>query len=268
MKISFWGFALAALSALSLSVPASGAVITQYSDRASWEAATSGRVDIDFSRADGTSSYLYAPGQNFSSPAVNFTGFYNEGFGNNFFLGWSDASASHNAAWQFTMGGNSTGGLLAGGAQSSVQNGFNSGIIVNMGSNTGINMLAFDFAALRYLQSNNSTLYPLTGALQLVVYENNVATTTVNLSNNTAQILNFIGIRTDGEISGVRLLTSNSTGPNTILATAIMDNFSFGNFTVAPGSGGGGGGELPEPATFLTAAAACLLFSISRYWKR
>jgi hypothetical protein len=266
MKISFWGFALAALSALSLSVPASGAVITQYSDRASWEAATAGRVDIDFSRNESSSLYYTSSlGVNFSSPAVNFVGFYNEGSSDQHFLGWSNASSvpDHNPAWQFTFGGNSTGGILAGGT-GTANNGFTRGIIASMGSNSGVRMLAFDFAALRFLNSNGNAQYPLTGALQLVVYENNVATTTINLSNNAAQVLSFVGIRTDGDISGVRLITSNTA--LAINATAIMDNFSFGTVAQSQG-GGGGGGELPEPATFLTAAAACLLFSISRYWK-
>lgn len=265
MKTSFWGFALAALSALSLSVPASGAVITQYTDRASWQAATSGRVDIDFTRTDATSAYyLNAAGVNFSTPAVNFSGYYNEFGTDSYWLGWSDASPSHNPAWQFTFGGNSTGGILAGGGQSNAQNGFNSGIIVNMGANSGIRMLALDFAALRYSQSNGSAQYPLSNALQLQVYEGGNLTQTIALSNTTAQVLAFIGIRTDGDISGIRLFAQNSA--TSLQATAILDNFSFGTFN--SGNVGGSSGELPEPATFLTAAAACLLFSIGRYWKR
>lgn len=246
------------LTVFCFSLPAGASVINTYNDLLSWQAATdpNGRVDMAFnSNPAWTTGGLLDPyyQSSTSSPAysaggVDVTGFWTtSGSALQNLTQWVLFDATN--APQFAPYHFGPNAVIVGGAPG-VSAGGNAnaaaGLALGLGSQTGITSLAFSYSRLDF-DGSGFTGYGSTAVLE--VYEGGNLTGTINLSVPTGQNpnqLGFVGFRTSGDISGIRLLVPNAT--DTAFSVAAVYDLSFG--ATSPTA------DLPEPSNGLVALSA------------
>lgn len=264
--------ALAALSAICVCVPAQATIINQYSTLSSWQAATAASPSLnDFNSttagaaiAKGNLTYKVGNNANnaynFTTPLVSVLGYYNDNANGSSITLQVNSSASVGPEFEYNSGA-----LMAGGGNSFAAGtgAYNTGLIANFNSASGIRSVSFNYAGLWY-NSGSAPVFPTGSSLQLWVYEGatpgigaSAPTQTVNLSIPSNPTLGFFGFTTTGDIGGIRLVINTPT--NMFDGKAIFDNLSFGQIAATSG-----GADLPEPGTCLLCAAGLLGLTIVR----
>jgi len=245
----------AVLSALFMGASAQATILNEYTDLATWTAATTSQVNQNFNGL-GTLSNGTSAGITLNS--INYRGFYNESSS----VGYDTysytppvGSGDNTGSLGIMMGGSNT----INGTGSAV---YDTGLRVDLGGASSIRGMAFDYSAWRGNRfSPFNQIYSTAGTpivLTLQVYESNVLTSTKNLTVGAGSpALSFFAFTTTGNISGIRLLINTPT--NTDMNRVVLDNFAYAQIAAGGGGGGGGGGgEIPEPQTYLLCAAGLL----------
>lgn len=229
IKKSFLARALLLALAICLCTPLHAGIVNTYSDRAAWQAATTGRTDIDFSAlglgAGGYTSYSTSSGLTMSG--VTFTGY--DGSNNAYFL----YALNPESGWDENFG---TGTLIKGPVW--YQNAGNTTTYLQVVLPSSVTSLGLDLG----------TIMPRGASLRMVVdgvYTGSPITTATNT-------LTFFGFTADAPVNQLRIYVDSGS---ITVTQALIDNFSFGEMLSGSGGGGGGqpppGGETPEAATLL-----------------
>lgn len=225
IKKSVFARALLLALAICLCTPLHAGIVNTYTDRATWQSATAGRTDIDFSAlglaAGGYTSYSTSTGLTLSG--VTFTG-YDES-NNAYFL----YALNPEAGWDENFG---TGTLLKGPMwyQSS-------------GITTTYLQVVLP-ASVTSLGLDLGTITPRGANLRLFldgVYTGSPVTTSTTG-------LTFVGFTTDAAVSQLRIYVDSGS---ITVTQALLDNLSFGQLSGGGGGGGTLGGEVPEISTLL-----------------
>lgn len=217
--------------AICLCMPMHAGIINTFTDRATWQASTTGRTDIDFSAlglaAGGYTSYSTAAGLTMSG--VTFTGY--DSSNNSYFL----YALNPDSGWDENFG---TGTLVKGPFW--YQSGATTTTYLQMVLPASVTSLGLDLG----------TIVPRGGNLRVQVDGVYLASPVTTATNS----LTFLGMTADAPISQVRIYVDSGS----LTATqALIDNVSFGELLVSGGGGGGGGGapppgaETPETSTLL-----------------
>jgi|GEM_PF-1429386 len=202
---------------LMASWSAKASVLGTYNDRATWEALTSGRTDIDFSSlglAPGAfTNYSTAAGLTIGS--ANFTGGYG---GSSYQLYALNPSAGSAEDWN-------SGTLLAGPS-------WLTGAYFQVGLAGGVTSFGLDLMSA----------YPAGATFRIILDGIDLGITVVTGSRPNRT---FFGVRTDVPFSTVRIVFDSSTpfGPQ-----GLFDNIAFGD---AAGGAPPPGGETPEVTTIV-----------------
>lgn len=226
---SFVARALLLAVAIGLCTPMHAGIISTFSDRSAWQAATTGRTDIDFSAlglgAGGYTNYSDSAGLTISG--VTFTG-YDSG-NNAYFL----YALNPDSGWDENFG---TGTLLKGPFwyQSS-------------GITTTYLQVVLP-ASVTSLGLDLGTIMPRTASLRILVDGVYTGSPLATASNS----LNFFGVTADAPISQLRIYVDSGS---LTVTQALLDNFSYGTLLTGGGGSGGGsppmGSETPETSTLL-----------------
>ena len=208
------------------------AVLGTYTDRASWEALTTSRTDINFSSLNLTPGGYQ--GYNTSSGLT---------LGGVQFIGWNGSSYF----------------LYALNPPSGADEDYNSGTILK-GPEWYPNcyLLSVMPANITSVGFDLATVFPGARNIRIQIDGNDLGVVvTLNRPN-----LTFYGVQTDTPIGQIRFLVDSGTQYQTMV---LLDNFAYG---IAAGGGGGGGGggpaETVEATTLLYAATGLALVIIGR----
>jgi hypothetical protein len=227
---------------LLLASAAHASVLQTFSNRVDWEAATTGRTDIDFESLglpQGTGTWWadYSNSTGLTTGGVNFKG--EEGSG--WYL-WAINPPDGDFQDYNTL-------TVLRGPDFRTENG-PSRLLVNLPSN--VTSFGIDLAAINATNQNNNIA---TLRIYLDGIDINVSVTTLARPD-----MKFFGVTTDAPVSQVAIeLTSGEAYTTRMLA----DNVSFG---LASGTTGGttGGGETPEATTLLYVASGAALMAWAR----
>jgi hypothetical protein len=207
-------------------------IISTFTSRASWEAATSGRTDITFDSLGlspgGFTNYSNSTGLTIGS--VTFTGFTINT--SSYFL----YALNPQSGWDENYGS----GTLLKGPMWYQSGGVNSSYI-QLVFLAGITSIGLDLA----------TIGPR-GANVRVSVDGTDLGSAISTSNSA---LSFIGFTADTSVTQVRIYVDSGTLYNT---QALLDNISYGTATPPPGS------QTPETATLLLVGGG--LYGIA--WRR
>lgn len=228
-KKSLFARALLLALAICLCTPLHAGIINTYTDRATWESATTGRTDIDFTAlglgAGGYTSYSTSTGLTMNG--VTFTGY--DSSNNSYFL----YALNPESGWDENFG---TGTLLKGPTWYQT-----SGL-----TSTYLQMVLP--ASVTSIGLDLGTIMPRGANLRVFVdgvYTGSPITTQTNS-------LTFFGFTADAPVNQLRIYVDSGS---LTVTQALVDNFSFGELLSGGGGGGGGqpppGGETPEAATLL-----------------
>ncbi len=259
MQLKSFAIARAALTALILGASAQATILNEYTDLATWTAATTGQVNQDF---NGIGSPYSATSAGVTLSSINYRGFYNESstVGYDTYLYGTPPAGLTLGTGGYMMGGIAMPSVAGSGVATP-----DTGLRVDLSSLAAFNALSFDFSAFRNALGSGNMIYSTAGTpinLTLQVYESGSLTDTRTLTVPVGSPgAGFFGFTTTGSISGVRLLISTPT--NTELNRVLLDNLSYAQ-AVASGGGGGGGGEIPEPQTYLLCAAGLISVALIR----
>jgi hypothetical protein len=218
---------------LLTSLPASGAILGTYTNRALWEAATSGRTDIDFESL----GLVPPPGMNFSnySTAAGLT------LGGATFTGWTGGAyylyAVNPPAGADEDFGSAT--LLRGPE-------WFSGSYLQIALPLTVTSFGLDVM----------TMTPGAGAVRILADGIDVAGAIATALRPTRT---FFGFTSDTPIAQVRVIIDTGTVFQT---QVLVDNVSFGAATSGGGGGGGGGpAETAEITTLIYVASGVALLA-------
>jgi hypothetical protein len=257
MKYISFAIARAALTALILGASAQATILNEYTDFATWSAATG--VATPQQTFSSLGSPYVTSSLGITAGSINYRGFYNESsvVGYDTYLNGSPLAGDSIGSGSYMMGGSN--GAIGTGT-------VDAGLRVDLSALAGLNALSFNFSAWRELTSTGARIYsggtPINLTLQ--VYESGSLTSIKSLLvPSGSPVSGFFGFTTTGTISSIRLMIDTPT--NTNVNRVLLDNLAYATIT-AP-SGGGGGGEIPEPQTYLLCAAGLFGASLLRYKK-
>lgn len=233
--------------AICLCTPLHAGIVNTYTNRATWQAATGGRTDIDFSAlglgAGGYTSYSDSSGLTIGG--VTFTGY--DASNNAYFL----YALNPDSGWDENFG---TGTLLKGPfwyQSAGLTTTYLQLVLPSSVTSFGIDL---------------GTISPRGSNLRILVdgvYTGSPVTTATNS-------LTFFGFTADAPVNQVRIYVDSGS---VTVTQALIDNVSFGAMLSGSsgGSGGGGGGSTPPPGSETPETSTLLYVGTGVYfmaWRR